>query len=90
MCDNSGYGVGELAGTAATKLTAKQEALCQLIELQGVDQSEADRQAYDVSSTTVWSEASRLVAKPKVAARIAELRAGCQKRAKVTADGVLQ
>ena len=94
MCDNSGYGVGELAGTAATKLTAKQEALCQLIELQGVNQSEADRQAYDVSSTTlpttVWSEASRLVAKPKVAARIAELRAGCQERAKVTADGVLQ
>jgi hypothetical protein len=84
----------QLAAQGAAKLTAKQETLCQLIALDRLDQSQAYRQAYEVSldtlPATVWSEASRLVANPKVAARIAELRADCQERALVTADGVLQ
>ena len=84
----------EQAAKGATKLTAKQETLCQLIALQGHDQSEAYRQAYDVSldtlPATVWSEASRLVANPKVAARITELREAYQERAMVSAEEVIQ
>ena len=84
----------EQSAKGATKLTAKQETLCQLIALQGHDQSEAYRQAYDVSldtlPATVWSEASRLVANPKVAARIAELLAAYQERTMVSAEEVIQ
>jgi hypothetical protein len=84
----------EQAAKGATKLTAKQETLCQLIALQGHDQSEAYRQAYDVSldtlPATVWSEASRLVANPKVAARIEELREAYQERTMVSAEEVIQ
>jgi hypothetical protein len=51
--DNDGYGGREPAATAATKLTAKQGTLCQLITLESLDQSEAYRQAYDVSLDTL-------------------------------------
>ena len=77
MGDYKGRNDRDLAPLVRLKLTAKQETLCQLVALEGLDQSEAYRQAYDVSldtlPATVWSEASRLVANPKVAARIAEL-----------------
>jgi len=39
---------------------------------------------------TVWSEASRLVANPKVAARIAELLAAYQERALCSAEEIIQ
>lgn len=84
----------KLAPKGAAKLTVKQETFCQLIALEGLDQSEAYRQAYDVSldtlPTTVWSEASRLVVNPKVAARIAELREAYQERALCSAEEVIK
>ena len=58
-------------------LTAKQEAFC-LLYLETGNGSAAYRGSHDVSPDTkpetVWSEASRLLRIPKVAARIAELR----------------
>ncbi len=58
-------------------LTPKQEAFC-LVYVQTGNASEAYRRSYDVAEDTkpetVWSEASRLVADPKVSARIMELQ----------------
>ena len=58
-------------------LTPKQESFC-LVYVQTGNASEAYRRSYDVSDDTkpetVWSEASRLVADPKVSARIVELQ----------------
>lgn len=58
-------------------LTPKQEAFC-LAYVETGNASEAYRRSYDVAEDTkpetVWSEASRLVADPKVSARIMELQ----------------
>jgi len=54
------------------KLTGKQSAFVQGI-LKGLSQSDAYRQAYDaenMSPTSIWEEASRLCANPKVGSRI--------------------
>jgi phage terminase small subunit len=54
------------------KLTGKQSAFVQAI-LKGANQSDAYRAAYNaenMSASTVWNEASKLFANPKVAARI--------------------
>lgn len=59
------------------KLTAKQEAFCQAI-VQGTGQADAYRLAYTVkkmSPAAVDVEASRLMDNPKIAQRVAELRA---------------
>jgi phage terminase small subunit len=59
------------------ELTQKQEAFC-LAYVETGNASEAYRRSYDVADETkpetIWSEASRLVADPKVSARIVELR----------------
>lgn len=58
-------------------LTPKQEAFC-LAYVQTGNASEAYRRSYNVAEETkpetIWSEASRLVADPKVSARIMELQ----------------
>ena len=57
-------------------LTAKQEAFVQNI-LQGMSQADAYRSAYDtkrMTEKTVWESASKLMANPKVTARLKELR----------------
>ncbi|TGV15817.1 terminase [Mesorhizobium sp. M8A.F.Ca.ET.173.01.1.1] len=58
-------------------LTQKQEAFC-LAYVETGNASEAYRRSYDVSvdtkPETIWSEASRLVADPKVSARIVNLQ----------------
>jgi phage terminase small subunit len=58
-------------------LTQKQEAFC-LAYVETGNASEAYRRSYDVAQETkpetVWSEASRLVADPKVSARIVDLQ----------------
>jgi hypothetical protein len=63
-------------------LTSKQERFAQLVALEGLSQSEAYRQAYDVSPdsapTTIWDEASTIARNPLVAPRIAELKASLQ------------
>lgn len=60
------------------KLTEKQERFCQFyLDTEG-NASEAYRMAYDTSNMqpeTVWSNASRLLARSKVEARINEIRA---------------
>jgi phage terminase small subunit len=68
-----------LEATSLSKdaLTPKQEAFC-LAYVQTGNASEAYRRTYDVAEETkpetIWSEASRLVADPKVSARIMELQ----------------
>lgn len=58
-------------------LTQKQEAFC-LAYVETGNASEAYRRSYDTSEDikpeTVWSEASRLLADPKVSARVQSLR----------------
>lgn len=57
-------------------LTAKQEQFVQNV-LQGMSQADAYRLAYPkqkMSDKTVWESASKLMANPKVSARLAELR----------------
>ena len=85
---------GDPASQGPAKLTPKQERVAQLVALEGLDQSEAYRQVYDVGPdtepATVWSEASRLVADPKVSARIAELRATCQKQSIASRERIVE
>ena len=72
-------------------LTAKQENAC-LKYLECGDKSEAYRFAYSTSKMkdkTIHEAACRLFADSKVAARMAELRAGVEKRTEITVDGVL-
>ena len=61
----------------AADLTAKQEAFA-LAYVETGNGSEAYRRAYEVGADTkpetVWSEASRLLADPKVSARVKELQ----------------
>lgn len=57
-------------------LTAKQEQFCQNI-IQGMTQADAYRSAYpdiNMLDKTIHEEASRLMANPKIAARVQELR----------------
>ena len=59
-------------GRASDKLTGKQSAFVQAV-LKGANQSDAYREAYNaenMSDSTVWNEASKLFANPKVSARI--------------------
>jgi phage terminase small subunit len=60
------------------KLTPKQEAFAQALAT-GVSQAQAYRKAFPASKrwkdATVWSEASRLAADPRVCTRVAELQA---------------
>ena len=69
------YGVLLKKGSESM-LTAKQEAFAQNI-IQGMSQADAYRSAYDtkrMTDKTVWESASKLMANPKVTARISELR----------------
>lgn len=67
-------------------LTSQQEAFARAVA-EGKSQAEAYRTAYprsnDWKDSAVWSEASRLMAAPKVSARVAELRAEISKAAQV-------
>ena len=63
-------------------LTAKQEAYCQGIA-DGMGQADAYRAAYDagdMKENSVYVQASKLMKNPKIAQRIAELRAGVQEK----------
>jgi phage terminase small subunit len=60
------------------KLTPKQDLFARLIALDGVNQSDAYRRAYDAGAmrpSTVHRNASALAVHDKVATRVAELRA---------------
>lgn len=63
-------------------LTAKQEAYCQGIA-NGLGQADSYRAAYDagdMKENSVYVQASKLMKNPKIAQRIAELRAGVQEK----------
>ena len=62
---------------AEIKLTAKQEAFCQGIA-DGLGQADAYRMAYDadgMKDESVYPQASKLMKNPKIATRVAELKA---------------
>ena len=73
------------------KLTEKQEKFCNYyLDCDG-NASEAYRMAYDASKMqpeTIWSNASRMLASNKVAARIAELRSERAEASKVNREKV--
>lgn len=75
------------------KLTEKQEKFCNYyLDCDG-NASEAYRMAYDASKMqpeTIWSNASRMLANSKVAARIDELRSQRAEASKVSRDKVEQ
>lgn len=72
-----GTAAASRSGRQMSALTPKQEAFC-LAYVQTGNASEAYRRSYNVAEETkpetIWSEASRLVADPKVSARIMELQ----------------
>lgn len=74
---------------AGRDLTPKREAFVQAYVETG-NASEAYRRAYNVRETTkpasVWQSASKLLADPKVASRVAELQTHQQQRHDVTVD----
>lgn len=73
----------------AVVLTPKQEAFAVAYAVEGMNQTEAYRHAYDTSgmaATTIWPMASILRRSPKVAQRIAELQGATVRRAAYTAD----
>lgn len=73
-------------------LTNKQEAFCQAI-LTEKNASEAYRRAYDagkMKAETIHRCANELMENPKIAARIADLRAGLAQRNAVTVDRIIQ
>jgi phage terminase small subunit len=75
-------------GTMPRKLTPKEEAFCQAIA-DGLNQSKAYRKAYGGSgmkAKTVNEKASRLMAKGKIRARVAELRAPMQAKTDMKRD----
>jgi hypothetical protein len=77
---------------ASGGLTQRQEAFC-LAFIETGNASEAYRRAYKpkkASAKTVNEEASRLLADPKVSARVAELRAGAAKSAGFTLEQHLE
>lgn len=74
-------------------LTNKQEHFARLIALEGLNQSEAYRQAYDTSNylpSTVTEDASRLAANSNVLARIQELKASLQAEAVTNATSLVR
>lgn len=66
------------------KLTAKQEAFAQAIA-DGMTQADAYRVAFDVKPTTkpqsIWDSASKVMANPEVAHRVAELKEKLENKA---------
>src|ERR1700722_7757636 len=76
--------------TDERSLTPKQEKFAQkYVELSNA--SEAYRQSYDAENMldkTIWEEASRTLADPKVAARVINLQLEHQERHKVTVDSL--
>ena len=74
-------------------LTAKQEKFARLIALDGLNQSDAYRQAYDTTNylpSTITEDASRLAANSNVLARIQQLKASLQAEALVTAADLVR
>ena len=73
------------------RLTEKQEKFCNYyLDCDG-NASEAYRMAYDASKMqpeTIWSNASRMLASNKVAARIAELRSERAEASKISREKV--
>lgn len=76
----------------ATKLTAKQEKFAQ-VHASGKTQADAYRAAFDVKPTTkaetIQQSASRLMANPMVAARVATLREVVVKKTRITLESHL-
>lgn len=76
-----------------SELTAKQETFC-LAYIETGNASEAYRRSYDVSADTkpetIWSEASRLLADPKVSARVLALRELAREIALVSVGSITQ
>lgn len=73
-------------------LTAKQEAFVHNI-IQGMSQADAYRSAYPnqrMSDKTIWESASKLMANPKVNARLTELRNELAKPAIMSAQERLE
>lgn len=73
-------------------LTPKQEAFC-LAYVESGNASEAYRHAYDaekMATESIWVEACKLAAHPKVALRIEELRAAHRERHQVTVDDIVK
>lgn len=73
-------------------LTAKQEQFAQNIIL-GMTQADAYRNSYNAEKMTdkqIWEEASKLMAKPKVAQRVQELRNEMAKESIMTAKERLE
>ena len=66
------------------KLTPKQEAFAQAIA-DGMTQADAYRTAFNVKPTTkpqsIWDSASKVIANPEVAQRVAELKDKLEKKA---------
>ena len=74
----------------ADNLTPKQEAWSQLVGT-GHTYSAAYREVYDtdgMATKTVWEEASRLAATPKVSARVCELQEAAAERTLVTVESI--
>lgn len=74
------------------ELTEKQEKYCQMYLVSG-NQAAAYRVAYDADAmnvNTVYSEACRLHANPKITTRIKELQQEAYERNKVTLDEMIQ
>lgn len=70
-------------------LTSKQEKFAQLLGTSSITQSDAYRQSYsakNMDDKTIWEEASRMAADPKVHARIAQLKAEYQTHLKYDAE----
>ena len=73
-------------------LTAKREKFCQEVA-SGKSQAEAYRLAFNADNSkeeTVHQEASRLMAIPKVSARVEELREPIVKKAQITLESHLE
>ena len=91
--ENTGHSDMQLAPKGA-KLTPKQEKFASLIAIEGLNQSEAYRQAYDVSPDsaprTVWDDASQLAHNTEVAQRIAELRAAAQAQMSASRQKIIE
>ena len=74
-------------------LTVKREAFCMAYVENGGDASKAYRSAFNCEKAkpeTTWSDACRLLANPKVNARIEELRAKVVERHVITVDDILK
>jgi phage terminase small subunit len=74
-------------------LTVKREAFAIAYVENGGDGAKAYRSAFsseNMKPETVWNEASKLLANPTVAARVAELRAKVFERHVITVDDILK